>query len=65
MFINADAVTNKLPVFVVPPPPLPVFTVIGNVVPSPFVNVIVLRFTDAVIKDDAVTDELTKPNAVI
>lgn len=32
----------------IPPPPLPVFTVIGNVLPSPFVKVIVFKDTDAV-----------------
>ena len=31
-----------------PPPPDPVFTVIGNVEPSPLVNVIVFKATDAV-----------------
>jgi hypothetical protein len=36
-------------------PPLdPVFTVIGNVLPSPLVNVIVLELTDAVIKNEPV-----------
>jgi hypothetical protein len=33
---------------VAPPPPDPVFIVIGNVEPFPFVNVIVLRLTEAV-----------------
>ena len=41
-----DAVTNKLPVFTVTAEP--VFTVIGNVVPSPLVNVIVFELTEAV-----------------
>ena len=36
-----------------------------NVELSPFVNVNVFPLNDAVIKDDAVTDELTNPNAVI
>jgi hypothetical protein len=38
-----------------PPPPLPVFTVIGNVEPSPLVNVIVFDSTDAVINRDPVS----------
>ena len=37
-----------------PIPPEPVFTVIGKVLPSPFVNVIVLRLTDAVVKRELV-----------
>jgi len=32
---------------------------------SPLVNVSVLPLKEAVISEDAVTDELTKPNAVI
>jgi hypothetical protein len=37
-----------------PPPPLPVLTVIGNVEPSPFVKVIVLRTTEAVVNKEPV-----------
>ena len=43
----------------------PVATVILNCVESPFVNVIVAPAADAVTNEDAVTDELTNPNAVI
>ena len=41
--ISADPVKGK------PTPPLPVLTVIGNVVPLPLVNVIVFDNTDAVV----------------
>jgi hypothetical protein len=37
-----------------PPPPEPVFTVIGNVEPSPLVKVIVFELTDAVVKNEPV-----------
>ena len=51
--ISADPVKGNA----APPPPLPVLTVIGNVVPLPLVNVIVFEDTDAVtiafgVKDD-------------
>ena len=42
--ISADPVKGNA----APPPPLPVLTVIGNVVPLPLVNVIVFEDTDAV-----------------
>jgi hypothetical protein len=52
-----------------PPPPEPVLTVIGNVLPSPLVNVIVFNETEAVINAlevlDAVSaliDQLEVPN---
>jgi hypothetical protein len=44
-----------------PPPPEPVLTVIGNVLPSPFVNVIVFRFTEAVVNSDPVFVEPPVP----
>ena len=44
--ISADPVKGNA----APPPPLPVLTVIGNVVPLPLVNVIVFEDTDAVTK---------------
>jgi hypothetical protein len=37
-----------------PPPPEPVFTVIGNVEPLPLVKVIVFEITDAVTKNEPV-----------
>jgi len=46
--IIADPVWGKLEP---PPPPLPVLTVILNWLESPFVKVIVLRLTEAVVKD--------------
>jgi hypothetical protein len=46
-------------------PALPVSTLTLNVLASPFVKVIVEPAADAVTNEDAVTDELTKPNAVI
>jgi len=49
--ISADPVKGKAA-----PPPLPVLTVIGNVVPSPLVNVIVFEDTDAVTKAFGVKD---------
>jgi hypothetical protein len=60
-----EPVVAKLPVLIVAPPPLPVSTVKLNVLASPFVNVIVLRFTLAVTNELAVIEELTKPNPVI
>ena len=38
-----------------PPPPLPVSTVIGKVEPSPLVNVMVFKATDAVASNDPVS----------
>jgi hypothetical protein len=38
-----------------PPPPLPVLTVIGNVEPSPFVKVIVFKLTEAVLRSEPVS----------
>ena len=60
---------NALP----PPPPLPVLTVMGNVVPLPLVNVIVFDDTDAVTiafgVEDAVvavpSNEPVKPDVII
>jgi len=50
--ISADPVKGK------PTPPLPVLTVIGNVVPLPLVNVIVFVDTDAVVIAFRVKDEV-------
>jgi hypothetical protein len=52
-----------LPVYgnVDPPPPDPVATVIGNVLPSPLVNVIVFEDTDAVVSRLAVLTVLPPP----
>ena len=50
--IKADPVKGNA----APPPPLPVLTVSGNVVPSPLVNVIVFKDTDAVTKAFGVND---------
>ena len=65
--IKADPVKGKA----APPPPLPVLTVIGNVVPLPLVNVIVFEDTDAVTKAFGVKDavsafeaDTTLPNKV-
>jgi hypothetical protein len=60
--LNEEVVT-KLPVLIV----LPLMSGITtpNVELSPFVNVNVFPLNEAVIKDDAVIDELTNPNAVI
>ena len=62
--LNEEVVT-KLPVFIVLPLTSGILTL--KVVLFPFVNVkfLVPLSKDAVIKDDAVTDELTNPNAVI
>jgi hypothetical protein len=49
-----EAVVTSDPVEVATLPPDPVFTVIGNVDPSPFVNVIVFKFTDAVTSNEPV-----------
>ena len=57
-----DPVTIKDPVITAfpvngkadPPPPDPVFTVIRNVDPLPFVKVIVFKSTDAVVNSDPV-----------
>ena len=62
--IISDPVIIADPVYgnVDPPPPLePVFTVIGNVLPSPFVNVIVFKFTEAVVSRDPVFVEPPVP----
>jgi hypothetical protein len=48
-----ELVVTKDPVLIVAPPD-PVFTVIGNVVPSPFVKVIVFNNTDAVKRSEPV-----------
>jgi hypothetical protein len=49
-----------------PPPPEPVFTVIGNVEPSPLVNVIVFNDTEAVISKDPVSsDVITEEPATV
>jgi hypothetical protein len=67
LFANNEPVTIKdpdiiaLPVYgksdpLAPPPPA---TVIGNVEPSPFVNVIVLDTTEAVIKKELVLKDVT------
>ena len=59
--IPADPVNgNALP----PPPPLPVLTVIGNVVPLPLVNVIVFDDTDAVTIAFGVDDAVKTYEAV-
>jgi hypothetical protein len=50
---------------VVPPPPLPVLTVMLNVLASPFVNVIVFKLTLAVTNELAEIAELTNPNELI
>ena len=57
--LNDDVVTKS--------PALPLLSgiTIPNVDASPFVNVKVFPAKDAVTNDDAVTDELTKPNEVI
>ena len=52
-----DAVVNNEPVLTVTAEP--VFTIIGNVEPSPLVNVIVFDDTDAVTIASGVKDELT------
>jgi hypothetical protein len=52
--ISADPVKGNA----APPPPLPVLTVIGNVVPLPLVNVIVFEDTDAVTKAFGVKDDV-------
>jgi len=50
--IPNEPVIKALPVYgnAAPPPPEPVFTVIGKVLPSPFVKVIVFKDTEAVVK---------------
>jgi hypothetical protein len=48
-----------------PPPPLPVLTVIGNVVPLPLVNVIVFDDTDAVTIAFGVLEADTANEAVV
>jgi len=53
-----EPVVANEPVLIEPPPPLPVSTVKANVDASPFVNVIVFRFTDAVTIEDAVIAEV-------
>jgi hypothetical protein len=69
-----DPVTTKLPVITadplkgnpVPlPPPEPVFTVIGNVDPSPLVNVIVFNETEAVITALGVNEAVLAREAVV
>ena len=54
-----DPVVAKLPVSMLPPPPLPVLTVMLNVDASPFVNVIVFKFTLAVTNELAVIADVT------
>ena len=58
--ICADPVNGKDD----PPPPLPVLTVIGNVAPSPLVNVIVFEDTDAVVIAFGVKDAVEANEAV-
>ncbi len=59
-FVSCDAVNAFNDVkSAVPPPPEPVLTVILNVDASPFVNVIVLRFTEAVTNELAVIADVT------
>ena len=58
--IKADPVNGNA----APPPPLPVLTVIGNVVPLPLVNVIVFEDTDAVTKAFGVNEAVEANEAV-
>jgi hypothetical protein len=53
--LKEEVVTKPL-VSTGPPPPEPVFTVIGKVDPSPLVNVIVFKITEAVVKAFGVYD---------
>ena len=48
-----------------PPPPLPVLTVIGNVVPLPLVNVIVFNDTDAVTMAFGVNEAVEANEALV
>jgi hypothetical protein len=71
---EVEPVTIRLPVIIAepvngndapPPPPLPVLTVIGNVVPSPLVKVIVLEETDAVIRAFGVNEAVAANEAEV
>jgi len=53
--LKLEVVTNELVLIVAPDP---VSTVIGKVDPSPFVKVIVLEDTDAVVNNDPVLTEV-------